>query len=204
MCSNCNTKIASRRKLCVACYRYQLKHSEPRPLRLIIANRPGPRPLPVLSSPSPSTTKKKQCANCSTLETHQWYRNLCGQGHWCETCKSYYLRHHKVRPPSLFIKAAKRKVDVRSLVSWNQSGEEQVMVPIFTSPVVDSIWIPSGCRPHLYHPRHSNSGCTSPSSVSLPSTPPPLVKEDYAKHSLPSLQRSFTGQEYDAPIFHCL
>ncbi|CDS07441.1 hypothetical protein LRAMOSA01390 [Lichtheimia ramosa] len=39
ICRNCNTKPASRRKLCVACYRYLLKHGEPRPLRLIIASR---------------------------------------------------------------------------------------------------------------------------------------------------------------------
>ncbi|ORZ12616.1 hypothetical protein BCR42DRAFT_419619, partial [Absidia repens] len=138
MCSNCNTKPASRRKLCVACYRYHLKHGEPRPLRLIVANRPGPRhhyqqqaladgkqlavstaatttlkPLPLTS-----LSTKKHCANCGVYETHQWYRNLCGKGHWCETCKSYYLRHSKVRPAELFVKAAKRKVNVRSLVKW--------------------------------------------------------------------------------------
>lgn len=39
ICCNCNTKPASRRKLCVACYRYLLKHGEPRPLRLIVASR---------------------------------------------------------------------------------------------------------------------------------------------------------------------
>lgn len=39
ICRNCNTKPASRRKLCVACYRYLLKHGEPRPLRLIVASR---------------------------------------------------------------------------------------------------------------------------------------------------------------------
>lgn len=130
MCLNCNTKFASRRRLCVACYRYQLKHGESRPLRLIVANRPGPKllttddskqPLPlVFYAPTElGTSNKKHCANCGVQETHQWYRNLCGHGHWCETCKSYYLRHNKIRPPELFIKAAKRKVDVRSLVSWS-------------------------------------------------------------------------------------
>ncbi|KAI8071464.1 hypothetical protein BC940DRAFT_234762, partial [Gongronella butleri] len=135
MCHNCHAKPSSRRQLCVACYRYQLKHHEPRPLRLIVASRPGPRASPVLSSSammlkstattprSPSSpavassdAKKlhKQCDNCGVTETHQWYRNLCGQGHWCETCKSYYLRHGKMRPPELFVKAAKRKVDVRA------------------------------------------------------------------------------------------
>ncbi|SAL97477.1 hypothetical protein [Absidia glauca] len=167
MCTNCNTKPSSRRQLCVACYRYQLKHNEPRPLRLIVANRPGPRSLsppshhassPLSSPPthsfsasrlstdstplspiSPTTStssfsssilaaanyrdpgKKKasnKCVNCGVTETHQWYRNLCGQGHWCETCKSYYLRHGKVRPAELFVKAAKRKVDVRSWMDW--------------------------------------------------------------------------------------
>ncbi|KAI8059627.1 hypothetical protein BC940DRAFT_226459, partial [Gongronella butleri] len=141
-CVNCNTKPASRRKLCVACYRYQLKHKAPRPLRLIVANRYGLRAnshMDPESAANSSTTdladatdhtddhiqrpkqaKKapvygKSCANCGVHETHQWYRNLCGQGHWCETCKSYYLRHSKVRPAELFLKAAKRKVDVRSL-----------------------------------------------------------------------------------------
>lgn len=165
MCTNCNTKPSSRRQLCVACYRYQLKHNEPRPLRLIVANRPGPRSLsppshhaslPLSSPPthsfsasrlsidstplspiSPTTStssfssstqaanrdsgKKKasnKCVNCGVTETHQWYRNLCGQGHWCETCKSYYLRHGKIRPAELFVKAAKRKVDVRSWMDW--------------------------------------------------------------------------------------
>lgn len=141
MCFNCNTKPASRRRLCVACYRYQLKHGEPRPLRLIVANRPGPRiqqhqqqqqenaiikscgsntlPMVFYSPKENSLRSQKYCANCSVQETHQWYRNLCGHGHWCETCKSYYLRHTKVRPPELFVKAAKRKVDVRNLVNWS-------------------------------------------------------------------------------------
>ncbi|KAI9025189.1 hypothetical protein CLU79DRAFT_680165, partial [Phycomyces nitens] len=135
-CHNCNTKPASRRKLCVACYRYQLKHGEARPLRLIVANRPGPRlgdteeTASSLSSVvfansvprtmiAPMPRSQKSCANCGVHETHQWYRNLCGAGHWCETCKSYYLRHTKVRPPELFVKAAKRKVDVRTLVNWS-------------------------------------------------------------------------------------
>lgn len=162
MCFNCNTKPASRRRLCVACYRYQLKHGESRPLRLIVANRPGPRVgssgnndagsggasnLPMVfyspsgnnSSPSasPSTTthnnnsttkNQKYCANCKVQETHQWYRNLCGHGHWCETCKSYYLRHTKVRPPELFVKAAKRKVDVRNLVNWSTWSWDDIPV----------------------------------------------------------------------------
>ncbi|KAI9483396.1 MAG: hypothetical protein EXX96DRAFT_594189 [Benjaminiella poitrasii] len=146
MCFNCNAKPASRRRLCVACYRYQLKHGQPRPLRLIVANRPGPRisnvnqaeqqqqqqqqgnekspqnsKLPMVFYAPKSTVPRTQkyCANCKVTETHQWYRNLCGHGNWCETCKSYYLRHTKVRPPELFVKAAKRKVDVRSLVNWN-------------------------------------------------------------------------------------
>ncbi|KAI7867463.1 hypothetical protein BDF14DRAFT_1708239, partial [Spinellus fusiger] len=134
-CHNCNTKPASRRKLCVACYRYQLKHGEARPLRLIVANRPGSRPseeepydhqnsvsglchVPRTLITSPTRSQKK-CANCGVHETHQWYRNLCGTGHWCETCKSYYLRHTKIRPAELFVKAAKRKVDVRTLVNWS-------------------------------------------------------------------------------------
>ncbi|KAI7881838.1 hypothetical protein K492DRAFT_63974 [Lichtheimia hyalospora FSU 10163] len=39
ICRNCNTKSASRRNLCVACYRYLLKHGQPRPLRLIVASQ---------------------------------------------------------------------------------------------------------------------------------------------------------------------
>lgn len=156
MCFNCNTKPASRRRLCVACYRYHLKHGEPRPLRLIVANRPGPRiaggdnhgrainptsNLPmVFYSPKESSTSaslitttsnkgnQKYCANCKVQETHQWYRNLCGHGHWCETCKSYYLRHTKVRPPELFVKAAKRKVDVRNLVNWSAWSWDDIPV----------------------------------------------------------------------------
>ncbi|KAI8384498.1 uncharacterized protein BYT42DRAFT_562707 [Radiomyces spectabilis] len=142
-CLNCNSKPASRRKLCVACYRYQLKHNEPRPLRLIIANRQGTNLYTSSSLRQHSTngssslmsdsysmaharviavtdarnTMQKSCANCGVHETHQWYRNLCGSGHWCETCKSYYLRHNKARPAELFLKAAKRKVDVRTLVT---------------------------------------------------------------------------------------
>ncbi|KAI9300421.1 hypothetical protein BJ944DRAFT_209168 [Cunninghamella echinulata] len=162
MCYNCNSKPASRRQLCVACYRYQLKHNTPRPLRLIIANNPTSRPIssPIInnhdhnmkefysdlrfssfSSSSISsisslsslssqslqqlgTVKTKVCVNCGVKETHQWYRNLCGHGHWCETCKSYYLRHGKVRPPELFIKAAKRKIDVRSWMDWSSWRSE--------------------------------------------------------------------------------
>lgn len=165
MCFNCNTKPASRRRLCVACYRYQLKNGEPRPLRLIVANRPGPRiqqeigdrvtttttnrsssslgkgavtgsnssnnsTLPMVFYPlkESSLRNRKYCANCKVQETHQWYRNLCGHGHWCETCKSYYLRHSKVRPPELFIKAAKRKVDVRNLVNWSSWSWDDIPV----------------------------------------------------------------------------
>lgn len=158
MCFNCNTKPASRRRLCVACYRYQLKHGEPRPLRLIVANRPGPRiqqeigdsvtsnkgdvsvlkkndtnsnstlPMVFYSLKESSLRNRKYCANCKVQETHQWYRNLCGHGHWCETCKSYYLRHSKVRPPELFIKAAKRKVDVRNLVNWSSWSWDDIPV----------------------------------------------------------------------------
>lgn len=137
-CLNCSTKPASRRKLCVACYRYELKHHEPRPLRLIVANRFGRRVAPPASTTSPgspadipslpsshsskcdvaSSNNTKVCANCNVNKTHQWYRNLCGAGHWCETCKSYYLRHNRVRPPELFVKAARRKVDVRQLMDW--------------------------------------------------------------------------------------
>ncbi|SAM04344.1 hypothetical protein [Absidia glauca] len=220
MCHNCNTKVASRRRLCVACYRYQLKHNEPRPLRLIVANRPGPRPLTMIattctdsSSPSPPSPKK-HCANCGTHETHQWYRNLCGRGHWCETCKSYYLRHNKARPPELFLKAAKRKVDVRSLLTWvdGKSKNDSTPVDQLTATIASSspslLTVPSGCRPHLYHPRHypppsssSTSRCTSPSSISSPSTPPPPPPCDYLvlnKH------HSLRDQDYDTPIFHCL
>ncbi|ORX57032.1 hypothetical protein DM01DRAFT_1273312, partial [Hesseltinella vesiculosa] len=138
-CSNCNSKQASRRQLCVACYRYQLKHNVSRPLRLIVANRQGQPTSPTANAPTPLDNKEhgakrrkgypslaplrlprfeKSCANCGIQDTHQWYRNLCGQGHWCETCKSYYLRHNKARPSELFVKAAKRKVDIRSLMGW--------------------------------------------------------------------------------------
>ncbi|CAO3629831.1 unnamed protein product [Cunninghamella blakesleeana] len=188
MCCNCNSKPASRRQLCVACYRYQLKYNTPRPLRLIVANNSTPKStsFPILNSNSYNNSKErysitdcnqgsrlsssssisstssissistpisnsslyltsicsssqiiaykqpriytfqqvgiiksKMCVNCGVKETHQWYRNICGQGHWCETCKSYYLRHGKVRPPELFIKAAKRKIDVRSWIDWS-------------------------------------------------------------------------------------
>lgn len=198
MCHNCNTKPASRRKLCVACYRYQLKHGEPRPLRLIVANRPGPRiynhaidsesdqrqRLPVVFySPDACSQKQQQhqqqqqpsaqrnhksCANCGVHETHQWYRNLCGPGHWCETCKSYYLRHSKVRPPELFVKAAKRKVDVRTLVNWQSwsiksgssicgssgsSSPTTLTAPPSPTPTVD--------RKHRFQPYPPRSNSTS-------------------------------------------
>ncbi|KAI8967763.1 hypothetical protein BDF20DRAFT_800062, partial [Mycotypha africana] len=134
MCHNCNTKPASRRRLCVACYRYQLKHGEARPLRLIVANRPGPRGQGDLIHSCkasyicpPSLNNENHKSNLS-METHQWYRNLCGDGNWCETCKSYYLRHTKVRPPELFVKAAKRKVDIRSLVNWKTWSWDEIPV----------------------------------------------------------------------------
>jgi hypothetical protein len=262
MCTNCNSKAASRRKLCVACYRYHLKHGEPRPLRLITANRPGPRhhyqqrttdavitATTTTIKPHAKPTCKKYCANCGVQETHQWYRNLCGQGHWCETCKSYYLRHNKVRPPELFVKAAKRKVDVRSLVSWATwawEEDRQHQVPyttttttteqqrtlstlayypqphdpyynsqsMETTPLSSSFstssagsWTPSGCRPHLYHPRNNSSGYNSPGSISPPNTPPSSTVHTPKQHhplTLPSLHHSFT-QDYDpSSLFHCM
>ncbi|CAO3590385.1 unnamed protein product [Absidia cylindrospora] len=299
MCSNCNTKTASRRKLCVACYRYHLKHGELRPLRLIVTNQSGSAQQQhydtrmdaaatgSLSSATTTTTiksfvkpaLKKYCANCGVQETHQWYRNLCGQGHWCETCKSYYLRHDK---------AAKRKVDVPSLVSWatwawdhqqhdhhqqqqqqqqqqrqnqdvnsnqhcgNPSTISHKAVPthdhyydnndnnIVTVDTSATSWAPSGCRPHLYHPRNtsissgsgsgsdsgsgSGSRCNSPSSVSLPSTPPSsnvhpsfltshdclptssaMINDKHMVTSLPSLSLAFTsGTDYVHGLFDCI
>ncbi|KAI9365913.1 hypothetical protein BD770DRAFT_312647 [Pilaira anomala] len=215
MCFNCNTKPASRRRLCVACYRYQLKHGESRPLRLIVANRPGPRThhshhhqqhqvtegymmkpsnnnnnnnnntnLPVVfyaPPPPPPLTKEttlrsqKFCANCNVRETHQWYRNLCGHGHWCETCKSYYLRHTKVRPPELFVKAAKRKVDVRNLVNWSTWSWDDIPIETSSSSATSSL-VSSPSTPPLpgvsfYKPldqRRSSyySTCSSSSSSS--------------------------------------
>jgi hypothetical protein len=107
-CLNCFNKPSSRRSLCVACYRYQLKHKKARPERLIVANRSGPKLIPNLH---------KICTNCSVKKTHQWYRNMLGSGHWCETCKSYYIRHKKLRPRELYIRVANRKVDLRQLIS---------------------------------------------------------------------------------------
>ncbi|ORZ10391.1 hypothetical protein BCR42DRAFT_422287 [Absidia repens] len=308
MCSNCNTKTASRRKLCVACYRYHLKHGESRPLRLIVTNQSGSAhqqsydtrmdgsrnvnavaatgSLSSRTTPTTTTTTiksfvkpapRKYCANCGVQETHQWYRNLCGQGHWCETCKSYYLRHDKVRPPELFVKAAKRKVDVRSLVSWatwawdhqqhdrdrQQQQQKQDVnsdqqfwkkpstishkaVPTYgqyydsnnvaTMDTSATSWAPSGCRPHLYHPRNtsissesesgsgSGSRCNSPSSISLPSTPPSstvhpsfltshdclptssaMINDKHLVTSLPSLPLAFTsGTDYAHGLFDCI
>ncbi|KAI8380857.1 hypothetical protein BD560DRAFT_387382 [Blakeslea trispora] len=191
MCFNCNTKPASRRRLCVACYRYQLKHGESRPLRLIVANRPGPRiqqqqqqslqdndtlikpsensPM-VFYSPraSSSRSQQKSCANCKVKETHQWYRNLCGNGHWCETCKSYYLRHTKVRPPELFVKAAKRKVDIRSLVDWNNWSWDEIPVETIesaTSSILNNMY--------YYNNRvQASSPASSNAFLSYPITPP--------------------------------
>lgn len=178
MCLNCNTKFASRRRLCVACYRYELKHGEARPLRLIVANRAGPKlieksdcddpkSLPVVfyAPKTPINNEphyhKKSCANCGVQETHQWYRNLCGSGHWCETCKSYYLRHNKIRPPELFIKAAKRKVDVRSLVSWTNWSWDDIPFESVQAELLSSV-----------PPIHSPSSLSSSSSFSQPTTPP--------------------------------
>ncbi|KAI9273083.1 hypothetical protein BDA99DRAFT_499988 [Phascolomyces articulosus] len=207
MCHNCNTKPASRRKLCVACYRYQLKHGEPRPLRLIVANRPGPRvhhhhhhhqqqqqknlPMVFYSPPQKPMVAQKFCANCGVHETHQWYRNLCGTGHWCETCKSYYLRHTKVRPPELFVKAAKRKVDVRTLVNWwpedssSTSSSNTTSITHTTPPPYHN----NHHYPHSHYNNNNNNtintssssnsstGSSSPSSItssvlSSPTTPP--------------------------------
>ncbi|KAI9257600.1 hypothetical protein BY458DRAFT_535213 [Sporodiniella umbellata] len=144
MCFNCNSKVASRRRLCVACYRYQLKHNMARPLRLIVANRQGSEDVYPKNAFARAKTKQilreKKCANCGVHETHQWYRNLCGHGHWCETCKSYYLRHNEIRPRELFMKAAKRKVDVRSLVSWSDwetSSPSESSLPSPTTPPVE-------------------------------------------------------------------
>ncbi|KAI7854054.1 hypothetical protein BDC45DRAFT_441433 [Circinella umbellata] len=210
MCHNCNTKPASRRKLCVACYRYQLKHGEPRPLRLIVANRPGPRvqqqqqqqlhhpyysqqqqssknlPMVFYSPRQKPMAARKYCANCGVHETHQWYRNLCGSGHWCETCKSYYLRHTKVRPAELFVKAAKRKVDVRTLVNW--WPEEPVSLTSGTLPVAATSTYTTPLPPYnnTYTCINSNgsssssTGSSSPSSISSsvlssPTTPPPII-----------------------------
>jgi hypothetical protein len=194
-CHNCNTKPASRRRLCVACYRYQLKHNEPRPLRLIVANRPGPRihqnqhqddssgstvalngkSLPmVFYSPKATTARtQKFCANCNVKETHQWYRNLCGHGNWCETCKSYYLRHTKVRPPELFVKAAKRKVDVRTLVNWKTWSWDEI--PAETIELATAAVLSNNNSYINYFTSNMNSPTTSTasSSYSYPTTPPP-------------------------------
>lgn len=186
VCHNCNTKPASRRRLCVACYRYQLKHGEPRPLRLIVANRPGPSGnnnnnaskhtngnLPMVFYGSnkceSSSQPTKSCANCGVQETHQWYRNLCGEGHWCETCKSYYLRHSKVRPAELFVKAAKRKVNVRTLVnSWwtNDSATSSVITsPTTTTPYLSSFTTAESIG--------SSAASDTSSNYSPPPTSPP-------------------------------
>ncbi|KAI7879923.1 hypothetical protein K492DRAFT_178236 [Lichtheimia hyalospora FSU 10163] len=173
MCHNCNSKPASRRRLCVACYRYQLKHDEPRPLRLIVANQSSTAAHDNIhhsqhdrrsSSGSVvslyTATPAKRCANCGVHETHQWYRNLCGTGHWCETCKSYYLRHTKVRPAELFVKAAKRKVDVRALVSW--------WPPMPTPPSPSTVATPTSVPP----PFEETESLSSTSSISSDSNSP--------------------------------
>ncbi|KAF7730600.1 hypothetical protein EC973_001982 [Apophysomyces ossiformis] len=181
MCSNCIMKTCSRRGLCVACYRYENKHGEKRPLRLALNNRPGPRirtpptskgPLSpangsrVMCYTSKSATStsasrsksQKSCANCNVRQTHQWYKNLCGSGHWCETCKSYYLRHGKVRPPELFLKAAKRKVDVRTLVNWSSWSWEDF------SPATPNVT-------HLESRRSSASSWSSTGTTTPTTTP---------------------------------
>lgn len=208
MCFNCNTKPASRRRLCVACYRYQLKHGEPRPLRLIVANRPGPRiqqqqqqelkscvntlPMVFYSPKENALRSQKYCANCSVQETHQWYRNLCGHGHWCETCKSYYLRHTKVRPPELFVKAAKRKVDVRNLVNWSTWSWDDI--PIETVEAAAAAITQMNHLPISPPQEHStlvdyyfgnttmaSSPTTSVSSMASPTTPPLPTASYYTK-----------------------
>ncbi|KAL9553832.1 hypothetical protein MBANPS3_003098 [Mucor bainieri] len=224
MCHNCNTKPASRRRLCVACYRYQLKHNEPRPLRLIVANRPGPRihqhhqhddasppppPPPmgpngkalpmVFYSPKASASAtatgtaataraQKFCANCNVKETHQWYRNLCGHGNWCETCKSYYLRHTKVRPPELFVKAAKRKVDVRTLVNWKTWSWDDI--PAETIERASAAVLSNNNNYSYYTSNNMTSPTTSTASstYSYPTTPPPAssaVPANYHHHHHP-------------------
>ncbi|KAI9494384.1 hypothetical protein BDB00DRAFT_762098 [Zychaea mexicana] len=208
MCHNCNTKPASRRRLCVACYRYQLKHGEPRPLRLIVANRPGPRhlyhqlqnkknlPMVFYSPPPKPMAAQKYCANCGVQETHQWYRNLCGSGHWCETCKSYYLRHTKVRPAELFVKAAKRKVDVRTLVNW--WSDEPINAPTAPAPTINTSNTPcinnnAASGSHGFSSSSSSgssTGSSSPSSitssiVSSPTTPPPTSQISSLLYRLP-------------------
>ncbi|KAI8579986.1 hypothetical protein K450DRAFT_271571 [Umbelopsis ramanniana AG] len=115
-CLNCFKKPSSRRSLCVACYRYQLKHKKPRPERLIVANRSGSKIIPRLH---------KICNNCRVEKTHQWYRNMVGNGHWCETCKSYYIRHKKLRPRELYIRVANRKVDLRQLIAESKVKVEE-------------------------------------------------------------------------------
>jgi hypothetical protein len=216
MCFNCNTKPASRRKLCVACYRYQLKHGEPRPLRLIVANRPGPRiqqdthassmvikssssscgsnnsnlPMVFYSPKEKSLRNQNYCANCKVQETHQWYRNLCGHGHWCETCKSYYLRHTKVRPPELFVKAAKRKVDVRNLVNWSTWSWDDIPIETVEAAAAAITTMNNNNSSEYYFgnniitsPTQSSIGSSTSSLTSSPTTPPlPTTPYLYQHH----------------------
>jgi hypothetical protein len=156
LCLNCHSKPASRRQLCVACYRYQLKHGGSRPLRLIIANR-SQQELSVVFYSNTTKTRQKQCVNCQVTETHQWYRNLCGSGNWCETCKSYYLRHRKVRPPELFQRAAKRKINVRNLIncytwSWDDVPFDIVQSTIHAIYGPDIVYSTSSSRPETPPP----------------------------------------------------
>ncbi|KAG0173795.1 hypothetical protein DFQ28_008125 [Apophysomyces sp. BC1034] len=196
LCCNCRTKTASRQKRCVACYRYQHKHGRERPLAYVVKNGRLPRTDPQ-SFGYASPSSPKFCANCGVGSTHQWYRNWCGDGNWCETCKSYYLRHKKVRPPSLYLKAAKRKVDTRSIANWAaEDFEEDTTIdlmrpeiahhaptPPFHSTVNTDNWVPSGCRPHLYHARNSSGSNTSndDSPVRSPVTPPFLPTAEIVK-----------------------
>jgi hypothetical protein len=116
--------------------------------------------------------KKKasnKCVNCGVTETHQWYRNLCGQGHWCETCKSYYLRHGKVRPAELFVKAAKRKVDVRSWMDWTSWCLDDATVATATMAINKE----SQQRRWSSLVSATNSDQLLSPSSSQPSSPPP-------------------------------
>ncbi|KAF7724345.1 hypothetical protein EC973_001133 [Apophysomyces ossiformis] len=196
LCCNCRANVASRQKRCVACYRYQHKHKLERPLTFVVKNgrlprRPLERGRNACSSSS-SSSSRKVCANCGVHETHQWYRNLVGEGRWCETCKSYFFRHQEVRPSALYLKVAERKVDTRSLANWSVHEFEadpqadllgtviarQPSAATYASSLIKDSWIPSGCRPHLYHSRNN---CNNNSSSSSSST-----RSSNSNHSSPS------------------
>lgn len=107
-CVNCWNKPSARRSLCIACYRYELKYNISRPRSLISKHRVcNTRSLP----------PKKQCVNCSVGTTHQWYRNALGKGHWCETCRSYFIRNKAPRPKKLFVKTAQRTLNPNTYLS---------------------------------------------------------------------------------------